>query len=69
MYAATGGENVKWGAQISNGGPGTTGPPLATTLSLCKVSPKTTTRGPNPAGEAISFGRKDILSIMKKKYI
>jgi len=27
MYAATGGPNVKWGAPISNGGPGTTGPP------------------------------------------
>ena len=26
MYAATGGPNVKWGAPISNGGPGTTGP-------------------------------------------
>ena len=27
MYAATGGPNVKWGAPISNGGPGTTGAP------------------------------------------
>ena len=27
IYAATGGPNVKWGAPISNGGPGTTGPP------------------------------------------
>jgi len=27
MYAATRGPNVKWGAQISNGGPGTTGTP------------------------------------------
>jgi len=27
MYAATGGPNVKWGAPISNGGPGTTSPP------------------------------------------
>ena len=27
MYAATRGPNVKWGAQISNGGPGTTGLP------------------------------------------
>jgi len=27
MYAATGGPNVKWGAPISNGGPGTTAPP------------------------------------------
>jgi len=26
MYAATGRTNVKWGAPISNGGPGTTGP-------------------------------------------
>jgi len=32
MYAATRGPNAKWGAQISNGGPGTTAPPLATTL-------------------------------------
>ena len=27
MYAATGGPNVKWGPPISNGEPGTTGPP------------------------------------------
>jgi len=27
MYVTTGGPNVKWGAQISNGGAGTTGPP------------------------------------------
>jgi len=27
MYVATGGANVKWGAPISNEGPGTTGPP------------------------------------------
>ena len=27
MYAATRGPNVKWGAQISNGGTGTTAPP------------------------------------------
>jgi len=27
MYAATGEPNVKWGATISNGGPGTTGSP------------------------------------------
>jgi len=27
MYAATGGPTVKWGAPISNGGPGTSGPP------------------------------------------
>jgi len=27
VYAATGGPNVKWGAPIPNGGPGTTGPP------------------------------------------
>ena len=27
MYAATRGPNVKWGASISNGGGGTTGPP------------------------------------------
>jgi len=26
--------NVKWGAHISNGGQGTTGPPLATTLFI-----------------------------------
>jgi len=32
MSAATWGPNVKWGAPISNGGPGTTAPPLATTL-------------------------------------
>jgi len=34
MYAAIGEPNVKWGAPISNGGPGTTGPPLATALVL-----------------------------------
>jgi len=34
MYVATGGPNVKWGAPISNGGPGTTVPPLATALRL-----------------------------------
>jgi len=28
MYAATRGPNVKWGAQISNGRPGTTGRPV-----------------------------------------
>ena len=28
MYAPTGGPNLKWGAPISNGGPGTTGPPV-----------------------------------------
>jgi len=27
MYAATGGQNMKWGEQIINGGSGTTGPP------------------------------------------
>jgi len=27
MYVATEGPNVKWGAPILNGGPGTTGPP------------------------------------------
>jgi len=27
MYAATGGPNMKWGALISHGRPGTTGPP------------------------------------------
>jgi len=27
MYAATRGPNMKWGAQISNGGPSTTGTP------------------------------------------
>ena len=27
MHAATGGPNVKWGAPLSNGGAGTTGPP------------------------------------------
>jgi len=32
MYAATGGPNMKWGAQISNGGPGTTASPLAMAL-------------------------------------
>jgi len=32
MYAATGGANMKWSAQILNGLPGTTGPPLATAL-------------------------------------
>jgi len=32
MYAATRGPNVKWGAPILNGGPGTTAPPLATAL-------------------------------------
>ena len=32
MYVATGGPNVKWGAPISNGGGGTTGPPLSTAL-------------------------------------
>jgi len=33
MYAATEGPNVKWGAPISNRGPGTTAPPLATALN------------------------------------
>jgi len=37
MYAATEGPNVKWGAPISNGGPGTTGPPLATTLVMISL--------------------------------
>jgi len=32
MYAATREANMNWGAQTSSGGPGTTGPPLATTL-------------------------------------
>ena len=27
MYVATRGQNVKWGAQILNGGPGTTSSP------------------------------------------
>jgi len=40
MYAATRGPNVKWGAQISNGGAGTTAPPLATALRvLCSQCP------------------------------
>jgi len=29
MYAAIGGPNVKWGAPISKGGPGITGPPAS----------------------------------------
>jgi len=33
MYGATGGPNVKWVTPISNGGPGTTAPTLATTLN------------------------------------
>jgi len=37
MYAATGGTNVKWAAPISNGAPGTTAPPLATTLVVLKL--------------------------------
>jgi len=36
MYAATGGPNMKLGAEILNGGPGTIGPLLATTLRLMK---------------------------------
>jgi len=31
MRAATRGPNVTWGAHISNGGPGTTAPPLLAT--------------------------------------
>ena len=34
VYAATRGPNVKWGAPIPNGGPGTTEPPLATALAV-----------------------------------
>jgi len=36
MYAATRGPNVKWGAQISNGGSGTTNPPAGDGPALCK---------------------------------
>jgi len=32
MYCKNWGPNMKWGAQISNGAPGTTAPPLATAL-------------------------------------
>ena len=35
MCAATRGPNVKWGSQISNGGLGTTDPPLAKALTNC----------------------------------
>jgi len=35
MYGATTGANVKWGAQISNGGTGTTGPPAGDGPEFC----------------------------------
>jgi len=38
MCAATGKQNMKWGAQILNGGPGTTGLPLATALMLWRAT-------------------------------
>jgi len=34
MYAATGGPNMKWGADILNGGRTPLAPPLATTLAV-----------------------------------
>ena len=44
MYAATGWPNVKWGAPISNGGSGTTGPSagddLAYVWSINKKKPQ-----------------------------
>jgi len=36
MYAASGEPNMKWGAEILNGGPGSTGPSLAT--ALCQMT-------------------------------
>jgi len=37
MYAVSGGPNEKWGEPISNGGPGTTAPLLATALGRTNV--------------------------------
>jgi len=38
MYAATRGPNVKWGAQILNGGAGTTGPEASTHRAVVKIA-------------------------------
>jgi len=37
MYGATRGQTWNGGSQISNGGPGTTGPPLATALMWTEI--------------------------------